>query len=137
MGTEAELDELQRKYRIMEGDRKSYAEEVANVVRKQKSQIDKLRRENSQLKAELELQSRAASFGESGIVSTRMTVLQVGGPDATRRPAIVARCDRRARRPPCRTARRPRACWPAAPLRHSPSAARRGASPARRIRLTR
>ena len=74
--TEAELDELQRKYRIMEGDRKSYADEVQNVVRKQKAQIEKLKRENSQLKSELELQSRAASFGESGVVSTRMTILQ-------------------------------------------------------------
>ena len=43
----AQLDELQRKYRIMEGDRKSYAEEVQNVVRKQKPQIDQLKRENA------------------------------------------------------------------------------------------
>ena len=71
-----ELDELQRRYRIMEGDRKSYAEEVQNVVRKQKSQIEKLNRENSQLKAELSLQSRAATLGDTGIVCTRMTQLQ-------------------------------------------------------------
>ena len=72
----AELDELQRRYRIMEGDRKSYAEEVQNVVRKQKGQIEKLKRENNQLKAELSLQSRASTLGETGIVSTRMTQLQ-------------------------------------------------------------
>ena len=53
----AELDELQRRYRIMEGDRKSYAEEVQAVVRKQKAQIEKLKRENGQLKGELSLQT--------------------------------------------------------------------------------
>jgi enolase len=72
----SQLDELQRKYRIMEGDRKSYAEEVQNVVRKQKSQIEKLKRENSQLKSELSLESRAAAVGDSGAVSTKLTALQ-------------------------------------------------------------
>jgi len=72
----AQLDELQRKYRIMEGDRKSYAEEVQNVVRKQKSQIEKLKRENNQLKSELSLEARAASVGDSGAVSTKLTALQ-------------------------------------------------------------
>ena len=76
MGTEAELDELQRRYRIMEGDRKSYAEEVQTVVRKQKAQIEKLKRENGQLKQELELQSRSVAQGDGGAVSTRITKLQ-------------------------------------------------------------
>ena len=35
---EGELDELQRRYRMMEADRKLYADEVQNVVRKQKAQ---------------------------------------------------------------------------------------------------
>ena len=73
---DAELDELQRRYRIMEGDRKSYAEEVQAVVRKQKAQIEKLKRENGQLKSELSLQSRAVALGDSGAVSTRITKLQ-------------------------------------------------------------
>ena len=53
---EGELDELQRRYRMMEADRKLYADEVQNVVRKQKAQIEKLKRENAQLKQELQLQ---------------------------------------------------------------------------------
>ena len=73
---DAELEELQRRYRMMEGDRKSYADEVANVVRKQKAQIEKQKRENSQLKNELSLQARSAAMGESGIVSTHITKLQ-------------------------------------------------------------
>jgi len=72
----SQLDELQRKYRIMEGDRKSYAEEVQNVVRKQKAQIEKLKRENNQLKSELSLETRAATVGSSGVVSTKLTALQ-------------------------------------------------------------
>ena len=76
VSVDAELDELQRRYRIMEGDRKSYAEEVQAVVRKQKAQIEKLKRENGQLKQELSLQSRAVALGDSGAVSTRITKLQ-------------------------------------------------------------
>merc|ERR1719183_3084482 len=60
----------------MEGDRKSYAEEVQAVVRKQKAQIEKLKRENGQLKSELSLQSRAVAVGDTGTVSTRITKLQ-------------------------------------------------------------
>eukprot|EP00967_Tisochrysis_lutea_P023831 scaffold27379_cov24-Tisochrysis_lutea.AAC.1 len=60
----------------MEGDRKSYAEEVQNVVRKQKAQIEKLKRENNQLKSELSLETRAATVGSSGVVSTKLTALQ-------------------------------------------------------------
>jgi len=87
----AELDELQRRYRIMEGDRKSYAEEVKNVVMKQKAQIEKLKRENGQLKGELSLQSRAATLGETGIVSTRMTQLQDATDAITRQVEVEKR----------------------------------------------
>ena len=76
VSVDAELDELQRRYRIMEGDRKSYAEEVQAVVRKQKAQIEKLKRENGQLKQELALQSRSVAQGDGGAVSTRITKLQ-------------------------------------------------------------
>jgi len=89
-----ELDELQRRYRIMEGDRKSYAEEVQNVVRKQKAQIEKLTKENASLKSELSLQSRAATLGDTGIVSTRMTQLQDAIDAVTRQiEAEKARCE--------------------------------------------
>ena len=73
---DAELDELQRRYRMMEGDRKAYADEVQNVVRKQKAQIEKLRRENGQLKSELQLQSRAATMGDGSVASVKVTRMQ-------------------------------------------------------------
>jgi chromosome segregation ATPase len=57
---EAELLELQRKYRIMEGDRKSYTEESQNVIRKQRATIDKLKGESERLKQELAFEARYA-----------------------------------------------------------------------------
>lgn len=76
VGVESELDELQRRYRMMESDRKAYADEVQNVVRKQKGQIEKLRRENATLKQELALQSRASVLGDGSVLSTKVTRLQ-------------------------------------------------------------
>ena len=69
---EGELDELQRRYRMMEADRKLYADEVQNVVRKQKAQIEKLKRENAQLKQELQLQQRASAVGDGSIASVKV-----------------------------------------------------------------
>lgn len=98
---EAELEELNRRFKIMEGDRKAYADEVQvgharerrrremrtraracsaarvtrvpacaarpraaqNVLKKQKSHIDKLQKENLSLKQELSLETRAAAMG--------------------------------------------------------------------------
>jgi len=73
---EGELDELQRRYRMMEADRKLYADEVQNVVRKQKAQVDKLKRENSQLKSELQLQQRASTVGDGSVASVKVTRMQ-------------------------------------------------------------
>ena len=69
-------DELQRRYRMMEADRKLYADEVQNVVRKQKAQIEKLKRENAQLKNELQLQSRASSMGDGSSSAVKVTRMQ-------------------------------------------------------------
>ena len=76
LGVEGELDELQRRYRMMESDRKAYADEVQNVVRKQKAQIDKLKRENGQLKSELQLQARNTPMGDGSMGSSRVARMQ-------------------------------------------------------------
>merc|ERR1719453_1585111 len=81
---EGELDELQRRYRMMEADRKLYADEVQNVVRKQKAQIEKLKRENAQLKGELTLQQRASSVGDGSVASVKMTRMQDATDQITR-----------------------------------------------------
>ncbi|GMI42274.1 hypothetical protein TeGR_g9947, partial [Tetraparma gracilis] len=49
---------LQREYRHMEQNRKAYAEESHQVLRKQQQSIDKLRRDNDALKTEIAMQMR-------------------------------------------------------------------------------
>lgn len=81
---EAELEELQRRYRMMESDRKAYADEVQNVVRKQKSQIEKLKRENAQLKQDMQLKSRASVGPDGASSSSRVSRLQDATDQVTR-----------------------------------------------------
>ena len=50
------LLDLQRKYKIMEGNRKSYTEDAQHHIRRQRQTIDKLKFDNNQLKTELEAQ---------------------------------------------------------------------------------
>ena len=48
-----ELNGLQKRYRIVEGDRKAYSEDSSNLLRRQRATIDKLKGDNAQLKEEL------------------------------------------------------------------------------------
>lgn len=50
---DSQLVEMQRKYRIMEGNRKSYSEDSQNIIKRQRATIEKLKSENDQLKEEL------------------------------------------------------------------------------------
>jgi len=68
----SDLENLQREYRHMEQNRKAYAEESHQVLRKQQQTIDKLRRDNDSLKTEIAMQMRttlkpANSFQQSMI----------------------------------------------------------------------
>jgi len=69
---------------MMEADRKLYADEVQNVVRKQKAQIEKLKRENTQLKSELQLQQRASTVGDGSVASIKVTRMQDATDQITR-----------------------------------------------------
>ena len=69
---------------MMEADRKLYADEVQNVVRKQKAQIEKLKRENTQLKSELQLQQRASTVGDGSVASVKVTRMQDSTDSITR-----------------------------------------------------
>ena len=55
---EAQLAELQRKYRIMEGNRKSYSEDSQKTIAQQRMTIEKLKQENNQLKSEIALHKK-------------------------------------------------------------------------------
>lgn len=58
---ESELCALQKEYRIMEHNRRQYAEESQALLRKQQSTIDKLRRDNEDLKNEIALSMRSSN----------------------------------------------------------------------------
>merc|ERR1740138_524299 len=56
--TRADYAQLQREYRNMELNRKAYADESNQVLRRQHAAIDKLRKDNESLKAELAMETR-------------------------------------------------------------------------------
>eukprot|EP00397_Hematodinium_sp_SG-2012_P028170 GEMP01029646.1.p1 GENE.GEMP01029646.1~~GEMP01029646.1.p1 ORF type:complete len:541 (+),score=178.60 GEMP01029646.1:61-1683(+) len=51
---EQEIAELQRKFRVLENDKRAYSEDSQGIIRKQRSTIEKLTRENRQMKQELQ-----------------------------------------------------------------------------------
>ena len=66
-GAEAESEylELQRRYKNIENDRKAYNEETQAQLKKQKNLLDKLQKENSQLKEELIAQGNQMNRAKS------------------------------------------------------------------------
>ncbi|CAM9214557.1 unnamed protein product, partial [Ectocarpus fasciculatus] len=57
----AELQQLQREYRHMELNRRSYAEESQSVLRKQQQTIDKIRRDSEVLKSDIAMMMRGST----------------------------------------------------------------------------
>jgi len=55
---EQEIAELQRKFRVLENDKRAYSEDSQGIIRKQRTSIEKLTRENRQMKQEMQ-ESRA------------------------------------------------------------------------------
>ena len=55
---ELELAALQRKYRIMEGNRKSYSEDSQKTIANQRLTIEKLKKDNNSLKTEINLHKK-------------------------------------------------------------------------------
>ena len=60
LGSDAEMQlaELQRKYRIMEGNRKSYSEDSQKTIVQQRQTIEKLKQDNNSLKSEIALHKK-------------------------------------------------------------------------------
>merc|ERR1712151_406947 len=50
---EQEIAELQRKFRVLENDKRACSEDSQGTIRKQRATIEKLTRENRKMKAEL------------------------------------------------------------------------------------
>merc|ERR1712137_361740 len=59
---EQEIAELQRKFRVLENDKRACSEDSQGTIRKQRATIEKLTRENRKMKSEL-TESRSAPGG--------------------------------------------------------------------------
>jgi len=75
-GVQTELDDLQRRYRMMEVNRKTYNEDSQNTIRIQRNQIDKLKKDNDRLKEDLALETRQAKNANNLTASTQIAKLQ-------------------------------------------------------------
>lgn len=72
---QTELDDLQRKYRMMEVNRKSHNEDSQNTVRLQRQQIEKLKKDNERLKEDLALETRQARHANNLTASAQIAQL--------------------------------------------------------------
>jgi len=76
---QSELDELQRKYRMMEVNRKTYNEDSQNTIRMQRQQIEKLKKDNDRLKEDLSLETRQAKTANNMSSTAQIAKLQDQG----------------------------------------------------------
>lgn len=58
---EQEISELQRKFRVLENDKRAYSEDSQGIIRKQRATIEKLTRENKKMKTEVQ-ESRGSTM---------------------------------------------------------------------------
>lgn len=64
---------MQRKFRVLENDKRAYSEDSQGIIRKQRATIEKLTRENRKMKAELnETRSSSSSQVESRIAMEKI-----------------------------------------------------------------
>merc|ERR1712193_334621 len=59
-----EIADLQRKFRVLENDKRAYSEDSQGIIRKQRATIEKLTRENRKMKQEVN-ETRATSGGRA------------------------------------------------------------------------
>merc|ERR1712014_282568 len=69
-----EIAELQRKFRVLENDKRAYSEDSQGIIRKQRATIEKLTRENRKMKAEMN-ETRSAPGGSC---ENKMTLETIG-----------------------------------------------------------
>lgn len=70
---ELEIAELQRKFRMLENDKRAYSEDSQSVIRKQRATIEKLTQENHKMKTELnESRSCSGSVAEAKMSAEKL-----------------------------------------------------------------
>jgi DNA repair exonuclease SbcCD ATPase subunit len=73
---EQEIAELQRKFRVLENDKRAYSEDSQGIIRKQRATIEKLTRENRKMKGELnETRSSSSTQVENRIAMEKINKL--------------------------------------------------------------
>ncbi|KAF4733856.1 coiledcoil domain containing, partial [Perkinsus olseni] len=74
---EAEIQQLQRNFRVLENDKRNYGEVSQGVIRKQRATIMKLSRENKKMKQEVnDTRAFTASRSEHKIGTERLQRMQ-------------------------------------------------------------
>jgi chromosome segregation ATPase len=73
---EQEIAELQRRFRVLENDKRACSEDTQGTIRKQRATIEKLTRENRKMKAELnETRSQPGSQAENKMATETLSKL--------------------------------------------------------------
>jgi len=88
---DSDLSDLQKKYRAIDGDRKSFSEESQTHLRKQRATIDKLKGDNEQLKEELQVERKHAKLYDSVSAQAQIAKLQDTGDMYTRKIELEKR----------------------------------------------
>jgi hypothetical protein len=88
---QADFAQLQREYRNMEQNRKAYTEESQNIIRRQQAAVEKLRKDNEALKAELALETRHANAKMSSSSASKLAKLHEEGDLFTQKVALEKR----------------------------------------------
>lgn len=82
---EQEIAELQRKFRVLENDKRAYSEDSQAIIRKQRATIEKLTRENRQMKQDMnETRAVAGSRSESKSSAIKLQEISVAKDDIER-----------------------------------------------------
>jgi len=86
-----DLADLQKKYRSVDGDHKSFSEDSQQHLRKQRATIDKLKNDNEQLKEELHVERKHAKLYDSVSAQAQIAKLQDTGDMYTRKIELEKR----------------------------------------------
>jgi len=82
---EQEIAELQRRFRVLENDKRAYSEDSQAIIRKQRATIEKLTRENRQMKQDMnETRAVAASRSESKSSALKLQEISMAKDDIER-----------------------------------------------------
>ena len=90
----ADYAQLQREYRNMELNRKAYADESNQMLRRQQADIEKLRKDNDALKGELAMETRHSNRTQVTTMQAQLSALHDQGDAYTKKIEVESRAVR-------------------------------------------